>query len=100
MISWPEAVKMSSVRIHRNIVTINGIDIFYLDTKTKGDTIICLHGRWGRGETWIDLMQHYGERYRIIAPDQRGHGLSGKPVSKYTADEMASDIIALFDSTY
>ncbi len=88
---------MSGVRIHRNIVTLNGVDIFYLDTKTKGDTILCLHGRWGRGETWIDLMRHYGERYRVIAPDQRGHGLSGKPVSKYTADEMASDMIALLD---
>jgi 2-succinyl-6-hydroxy-2,4-cyclohexadiene-1-carboxylate synthase len=88
---------MSSVRIHRKIVTLNGIDLFYLDTKTEGDTILCLHGRWGRAETWVDLMQHYGEEYRIIAPDQRGHGLSGKPVSRYTADEMASDVIGLLD---
>jgi pimeloyl-ACP methyl ester carboxylesterase len=92
-----EAAFMGNTKIHRNRVTLNGIDIFYLDTKTKGDTIICLHGRWGRGETWIDFMQHYGEKYRVIAPDQRGHGLSGKPVSKYTADEMALDIIALMD---
>lgn len=88
---------MSSIRIHRNMVALNGIDIFYLETKTKGDAVICLHGRWGRGETWVDFMQQYGDRYRIIAPDQRGHGLSGKPVSKYTADEMASDVIALLD---
>jgi pimeloyl-ACP methyl ester carboxylesterase len=88
---------MSSVKIHRNMVAVNGIDLFYLDTQTQGDTIVCLHGRWGRGETWVDLMHHYGEKYRIIAPDQRGHGLSGKPVSKYTADEMAADIIALLN---
>ncbi len=88
---------MNSVRIHRRMTTLNGIDLFYLDTMTKGDTILCLHGRWGRGETWVDLMRHYGQRYRIIAPDQRGHGLSGKPVSKYTADEMASDVVALLD---
>jgi 2-succinyl-6-hydroxy-2,4-cyclohexadiene-1-carboxylate synthase len=42
-------------------------------------------------------MEHYGSKYRIIAPDQRGHGLSSKPVSKYTAEEMASDVIALLD---
>ncbi len=88
---------MSSVQIYRNMATVNGIDLFYFDTQTQGDTIVCLHGRWGRGETWVDFMQHYGEKYRIIAPDQRGHGLSGKPVSKYTADEMASDIIALLN---
>jgi 2-succinyl-6-hydroxy-2,4-cyclohexadiene-1-carboxylate synthase len=88
---------MSNVKIHRNMVTVNGIDLFYLDTQTPGDVIVCLHGRWGRAETWVDFMHHYGEQYRVIAPDQRGHGLSGKPVSKYTADEMASDIIALLN---
>ena len=88
---------MGTMKIHRNTVTLNGMDIFHLDTKTEGDAIICLHGRWGRGETWVDFMQAYGDRYRIIAPDQRGHGLSGKPVSKYTADEMAADIVALMD---
>src|SRR5512143_1234939 len=88
---------MNSVRIHRRMTPINGIDLFYLDTMTKGDAILCLHGRWGRGETWVDLMQHYGQRYRTIAPYQGGHGLSGEPISKYTADEMASDVVALLD---
>lgn len=91
---------MNRIKIHREIVNVNGIDIFYRDTQTKGMTILCLHGRWGRGETWVDFIQHYGEKYRIIAPDQRGHGLSGKPISKYTADEMASDMIALLNYLY
>ena len=88
-----------SVKIHRNTISVNGIDIFYFDTMTEEcPVILCLHGRWGRAETWVDFIQHYGNRFRIIAPDQRGHGLSGKPLSKYTADEMASDMIALLDS--
>lgn len=56
-----------------------------------------LHGRWGRAETWVNFMLNYGDRYRIIAPDQRGHGLSSKPIGKYTGPEMAEDIIALMD---
>lgn len=88
---------MGSVVIHRNIATINGVDLFYFDTKSEGETILCLHGRWGRAETWVDFIHHYGSRYRIIAPDQRGHGLSGKPVSKYTADEMSADMTSLLD---
>lgn len=88
---------MADAAIYRNIVKSNNIDMFYLDTKTKGPVILCLHGRWGRGETWIEFMKKYGDRYRIIAPDQRGHGLSGKPVSKYNAEEMAADMIALLD---
>lgn len=88
---------MGNTKIHRNIAKLDAIDIFFRDTKTEGQTILCLHGRWGRGETWIDFMQHYGQTYRIIAPDQRGHGLSDKPVSKYTAEEMAGDMIDLLN---
>ena len=88
---------MESRLIHREIVQLNGIEIFYRDTRTEGPAILCLHGRWGRGETWLDFIQHYGDTYRIIAPDQRGHGLSGKPIAKYTAEEMTGDMIALLD---
>jgi pimeloyl-ACP methyl ester carboxylesterase len=88
---------MNNITIHRAIAHLQNIDIFYRDTRTDGPAILCLHGRWGRGETWVDFIQHYGTRYRVIAPDQRGHGLSGKPVSKYTAEEMAGDMIQLLD---
>ncbi|HBF38418.1 MAG TPA: alpha/beta hydrolase [Firmicutes bacterium] len=88
---------MANVKIYRNMARLDNIDIFYRDTKTQGPAILCLHGRWGRGETWTDFMQHYGEKYRVIAPDQRGHGLSDKPISKYTAEEMAGDMIALLN---
>lgn len=76
---------------------MQNIDIFFRDTQTDVQAILCLHGRWGRGETWIDFIHHYGQKYRVIAPDQRGHGLSGKPVGKYTSEEMADDMVSLLD---
>jgi 2-succinyl-6-hydroxy-2,4-cyclohexadiene-1-carboxylate synthase len=83
---------MEKVRIYRDIARLKSIDLFYFDTKTDGPAILCLHGRWGRAQTWYDFINHYGGQYRIIAPDQRGHGLSGKPVSKYRPEEMAEDV--------
>jgi pimeloyl-ACP methyl ester carboxylesterase len=88
---------MESCLIHREIARLKGIEIFYRDTQTDAPAILCLHGRWGRGETWVDFIQHYGDSYCIIAPDQRGHGLSSKPIAKYTAEEMAEDMIGLLD---
>lgn len=88
---------MGEVKIYRNIAKLNNIDMFYFDTKTQGMTIICLHGMYGRAETWVDFIKYYGKQYRIIAPDQRGHGLSSKPISKYTIEEMAEDIIELLN---
>jgi pimeloyl-ACP methyl ester carboxylesterase len=81
------------MKVIRAMAHLKGIDIFYRDTGTDGPAILCLHGRWGRGETWVEFIRQYGEKYRVIAPDLRGHGLSGKPVSAYTAEEMAGDMI-------
>ncbi len=86
---------MEQVKIYRNIVKLSHMEMFYFDTKTEGPVILCLHGRWGRAETWYHFIQHYGKQYRIIAPDQRGHGFSSKPASRYTSEEMAEDIIDL-----
>jgi 2-succinyl-6-hydroxy-2,4-cyclohexadiene-1-carboxylate synthase len=83
--------------IHREMVRLGNIDILLRDTRTNGQAILCLHGRWGRGETWVDFMQHYSQNYRVLAPDQRGHGLSSKPSGRYTAEEMASDMVQLLD---
>lgn len=88
---------MERVKIYRNVVKLNNIEMFYLDTKIKASVIVCLNGMYGRGETWDEFINYYGKEYRIIAPDQRGHGLSSKPLSKYTAEEMASDIIGLLE---
>lgn len=88
---------MLSTFIHREMVRLGNIDILLRDTRTNGPAILCLHGRWGRGETWVDFMQHYAEKYRVLAPDQRGHGMSSKPSGKYTAEEMASDMVQLLD---
>jgi pimeloyl-ACP methyl ester carboxylesterase len=92
-----ESNDMENIQIHRKMAKLGKINIFYRDTKTDGQTILCLHGRWGRGETWVKFIQHYGRRYRIIAPDQRGHGLSSKPISKYATKEMAEDMVSLLN---
>ena len=60
--------------------------------------MLCLHGKYGRGETWTDLMARYGDQYRVIAPDQRGHGLSDKPRTHYAGDDFANDALALLNA--
>ncbi len=84
-------------KILRKIVNLGSISIFYRDTEVGEQSILCLHGRWGRGETWIDFISRYSNIFRIIAPDQRGHGLSEKPESTYSVEEMADDMIRLID---
>ena len=88
---------MAHMDIHSEHAQLDQINMHYLDTKTKGETIICIHGLWGRGETWKSFMYKYAEQYRIIAPDLRGHGYSSKPSSPYTAKVMCDDIAELMN---
>ena len=80
-----------NITIHRAIASINGVRFFYLDTGTDKPVMLCLHGRWGRALTWHNFIGRYADRYRIIAPDQRGHGLTDKPDGGYSPAEMADD---------
>lgn len=79
--------------IMRKSTSLNNQPYYYLETNSEGPVILCLHGRCGRGQSWYSFMQHFGDDYRVIAPDQRGHGFSFKPDSYYTAKEMAEDIV-------
>ena len=78
-------------KIRRAMKKVNGLNIFYRECGTGGRPMICLHGKYGRGETWYDLMSRYGSRFRVIAPDQRGHGLSDKPIARYAGEDFAAD---------
>jgi 2-succinyl-6-hydroxy-2,4-cyclohexadiene-1-carboxylate synthase len=89
---------MVEQKIRRANVQANGLNLFYRDTGKGEKTMLCLHGRWGRGETWTDFISLYRDRYRIIAPDQRGHGLSDRPVARYDKKEMARDMYELMRS--
>jgi len=88
---------MSGLVLHRRLARLNEIEVFYRDTATSLPPVLLLHGRWGRGETWLDLIGRYHDRYRLIAPDLRGHGLSEKPVDGYSSDDLAEDAHALLE---
>jgi 2-succinyl-6-hydroxy-2,4-cyclohexadiene-1-carboxylate synthase len=86
---------MGRETLKRAFTRVNDVNIFYRNTVVGADTILCLHGRWGRGETWTDLLRRYRDRYRIVAPDQRGHGLSDRPQTTYSGADLAQDMYEL-----
>lgn len=63
-----------------------------------GPLIILLHGFPDNCLGWRYQMPTLAKAgFRVVAPDQRGYGLSGKPrgVAAYDLDELAEDVIAL-----
>lgn len=61
-------------------------------------TIVCLHGGHQSAHSWDLVSLSLARNYRVIAPDQRGHGDSEWVRSgAYTNEEMARDLDALID---
>ena len=61
--------------------------------------VILLHGFPDFAYTWREVVPLLLGEYRVIAPDMRGYGATGKPRKGYDLDTLAADIIAFTDAT-
>lgn len=73
----------------------NGLVTHYYEWPGTGPTLLLLHPTCGYGRIWEWLVEALGDHFHIVAPDQRGHGYSGRPDGSYSAEEYADDA-ALF----
>jgi pimeloyl-ACP methyl ester carboxylesterase len=74
-----------------------GVRIRYTVTGS-GEAVVLIHGWAASGEMWGPLAADLSKSYRVIVPDCRGHGSSGKPhePSQYGV-EMVNDVVRLLD---
>ncbi len=76
----------------------NGIELDVVDVGPRdAPVLIFLHGFPDSHRTWRHQIAHLSDRYRCIAPDQRGYRGSSKPVGveNYTPDKLIGDIFLL-----
>ena len=70
----------------------------YLDWGGDGAPVLALHGLASSAH-WYDLVAPLlRDRYRIIAPDQRGHGQTTQASGGYDWQSVASDAVGLLDA--
>jgi pimeloyl-ACP methyl ester carboxylesterase len=58
---------------------------------------LLLHGIGNYGRYWDLFADAVAGRLRLIAPDARGHGESGRPAEGYTPAEFIADAVAVLD---
>ena len=76
------------------VVKANGLEIFYRELGT-GIPLILLHGATNTHEIWKPLLSGFSEKFRVIAPDNRGHGRTINPEPTLTYQMMAEDLAGL-----
>ncbi len=74
-----------------------GLRFHYVEWGEKASLpMVLLHGLTSAGRIWDPVAQALQGRYRVLAPDQRGHGESTWPEEpEYATDDFVGDISAL-----
>ena len=76
---------------------VGGLRVRYLDWGADGLPVVALHGL-ASSSHWYDLIAPIlCQEYRIIAPDQRGHGQTSQATSGYDWTTLSLDVTGLMD---
>ncbi|AWI43357.1 hypothetical protein BJG88_00435 [Staphylococcus nepalensis] len=81
------------------INTKDGLEIYY-ERQGEGTPIVFQSGYMGINDIWKDQVKLLKESYLCITHDNRGYGLSSKPVdsSFYTMEKNAEDLKSVLDA--
>jgi pimeloyl-ACP methyl ester carboxylesterase len=67
-------------------------------TGGDGPPLLLVHGWPQTWYAWRLMMPALARDFAVVAPDQRGSGLSGKPEDGYDTGTLAADLVALMDA--
>jgi hypothetical protein len=67
-------------------------------TGGEGPPLLLVHGWPQNWYAWRMLMPALAGSFSVVAVDQRGTGLSGKPRGGYDSATLANDLVALMDA--
>jgi pimeloyl-ACP methyl ester carboxylesterase len=66
-------------------------------TGGQGPPLLLVHGWPQTWYAWRLVMPALARSFSVVAPDQRGYGLSGKPEHGYDTATLAGDLVALME---
>jgi non-heme chloroperoxidase len=78
-------------------VQANGISLHVVD-RGEGRPLVLLHGVMGSGRFFDAQVERLSGRFRVVAPDLRGHGDSDKPMDGHTVAQHARDLRAVLEA--
>jgi pimeloyl-ACP methyl ester carboxylesterase len=85
----------------KRVALSTGVELDVVDIGPRdAPALMFLHGFPESHRTWRHQLPHFADRFRCIAPDQRGYRGSSKPqdADSYTTDKLIADIFALADA--
>jgi pimeloyl-ACP methyl ester carboxylesterase len=71
--------------------------LLYYETYGTGEPLLMVHPNGGSIADLAAQIEHFRQRYRVIAMDSRDHGRSGDSPGRLTYEKMTDDLAALLD---
>jgi len=80
-------------------ISVGDVELAVADTG-RGHPLVLIHGLACGKRMWFEQTRALKERFRVIAYDQRGHGLSDAPSDprQYSPAHLAGDLVAVLDA--
>jgi esterase len=79
-------------------VALEAGDFHYVEYGDRAaPPLMLLHGMPSDGSTWAAAAAELAARYRVLTPDQRGHGASARTAT-YSLEEMREDLSQFADA--
>lgn len=75
---------------------VDDVQLRYRD-RGKGSPIVLIHGFSASSNTWEPIIPELAENRRVIAPDLKGFGWSGRPEGDYSPEAQAELVFELLD---
>ena len=69
-----------------------------VDGRADAPPFVLIHSLGTCQAVWEPQAEMLSERYRVIRPDLRGHGLTDVPKGPYAIDGMAREVLAVMDA--
>lgn len=79
-------------------ISANRLRFHCVDWGGQGDWLVLLHGLASQAHIWDLVAPKLIDSFRVIALDQRGHGLTDKPDTGYDFASITHDLDAVLDA--
>src|SRR5437762_12407138 len=82
----------------RRAISRAGTELVYWTWPGTGPPALLLHGIGNYGRYWDLFADAVAGRLKLVAPDARGHGESGRPADGYAPADFTADALAILDA--
>lgn len=71
---------------------VGALRMRYYVWEGDGPTVVMLHASRGYARIWERIVPYLVPDFRVVAPDQRGHGDTDRPAEGYAGEDFARDL--------